>query len=144
MGSHFLTLQKNLVLRCCCFAFACDARMTNAVFQAVARAKHAFQLAVSAHSLASCIQRSCLGRQLTPLVLLIMSHGITLIHPISPLYLGSQSKEEKTLSSQEEGPSLISCLFICQATACDNPLQTHTHLKPASKSSSQSSRGKPT
>lgn len=33
-------------------------------------------------------------------------------HPIFPVYLGSQSEEEQALSSGEEGPSLISCLFI--------------------------------
>lgn len=120
-------------------------QMINAVLQAVARsAKHPFHLAVSAHSLASCIQWSCLGRQLMVLSLLIVSHGTTSTHSITPVYLGSQSKKGQTVHAKRKDPVLISCLFIHRATACDSPVQTYPHLKAASKLSSWSSTSKPT
>lgn len=105
---------------------------------------HPSHLAASARSLASCIQRSCLGRQLTALTLFAVSQGTNPAHPISPVYVGNQSKERQRVSSQKEGPGLISRLFIHQVTACDNFLQAYPQLKAASKLPSSSSKSKPT
>lgn len=99
--------------------------MANDVFQAVARAaNHPFHLAVSACSLASCIQRSCLGRQLTALALLIMSHGTTPTHPISPVYFGSKVRKDKQFHPKRKDPVLF------PASLSASLLHVTIHFKP--------------
>lgn len=112
LRSHFLTLQKNLVLTCCCFTFICESLSDKCYIS------HCdCQISISCGSLSSCLGP--------------FQPGATRDHP-NPSLLSREVKvrKNKNFHHKRKDPVFI---FTCQATACKNAFPTYPLLKPASR-----------
>lgn len=125
LRSHFLTLQKNLVLTWCCFTFTCESLNDECC---ISDCDWGCQTSISCGSLSS---------HLGP-----FHPAATGAHP-NPSLLPSEVevREKKYFQHERKDPA---CIFTYQATAHDNAFPTQPFLKPASELSSQANTSKPT